>query len=123
MSPKVSAMAIGFFFGYVVAFVVYVTLGTVLAPARGEEGAPHWMGLFTLGAAIIGIGGPILGGYIAAVVAKVQPLFHGFSVGVLGTIFAMVVTGTLGAVWMAFVFVPGGIFGGWVWRRRNEKPS
>jgi MFS family permease len=121
MSPKVSAIAIGFFLGYVVAFVLYVTLGTVLAPSRGEEGAPHWMGLFSLGSVILVLGGPMLGGYVAAHIAKTQPLLHGFIVGVLGAIFAVVVTGALPAFGTAFIFVPGGIFGAWVWKLRHEK--
>jgi hypothetical protein len=116
ISPRISAVAIGFFIGIIVPFVALMLVGSILAPSKGEEPS-RLLGLYTVLWLILGIGGPFSGGFMAARIAKVQPLLHGCIVGLLGSIFvAVVTTPSITGLWSAFVFVPGGITGGWIWK-------
>ena len=98
-------------------------IGSVLASVEGG-GAPHVMGWFNLLWWVIALGAPVLGGYIAGRLAKAQPLLHGCVVGVLGTIAVTLMASPWNAAVMSgFVFVPGGIVGGWLSGRGRKVQS
>jgi len=68
---------------------------------------------------------PVGSGYLAARIARQQPLLHGLVAGVVG--------GVLVVLWVhgmwefefaaAVLIVSCGLFGGWLWRRRTLKQS
>src|SRR5690349_1511024 len=91
-------------------------VGSVLAPSKGEKPS-RLLPLYTVLWIALGIGGPFAGGFLAARIAKVQPLLHGCIVGLFGSLFiAAVTTPAITGLWSAFIFVPGGITGAWIWK-------
>jgi len=121
--PKISAIAIGFFLGFLVPFAAFMLLGELIAPGPGEE-APRLMGLFNVVAFAGALAAPVFAGYLAARIAQVQPLLHGCVVGVLGSILIAVVTSpAIAGLWSAFVFVPGGIAGAWLRKVQRAKSA
>lgn len=66
---------------------------------------------------------PVGSGYLAAKLAKQQPLLHGLLTGIVGGV--LVVLWVRG-LWvfelvLALLIVTCGLFGGWLWRYRNQK--
>ena len=118
--PKLSAVAIGFFLGFVLPYAIFVLLGYLSVLISGEEmlSLPPLLNVFGL---VIAFGSPLAGGYLAARAATVQPLLHGLAVGVLGSImFAFIGPPAAAAGFAIFVFMPGGIAGGWLWKIRGK---
>ena len=66
---------------------------------------------------------PLGSGYLAAKLAQQQPLLHGLLTGLFGG--ALVVLWVQGAWFfeaaLGLLVVSCGLFGGWLWRRRNTK--
>ena len=121
--PSVSGIAIGFFFGFVVPFACVMLLASLLAPGEGEP-ASKLMPLYGVMWMLLAFAAPVVAGFLAARIAAVQPLLHGCLVGILGAVFMAVVTTPASAgLWAAFVFVPGGIAGGWLWKVRGPRPG
>ena len=116
-SLNVSAIAIGFLAGIVVPYAFAFGVASVMALATGERSGV--LGIwFTFAWTAVAVGAPVLGGYVAARRAKAQPLLHGFAVGVLGTVAAVVFTQSmLTALWATLIWGAGGIVGGWLWRK------
>ena len=119
-NPRFSALVIGFFFGFVVPYMIFATLGyTVASASIAEAGVlPGWLNVIGL---IVGFAGPVIAGYLAAKIARVQPLLHGFIVGVLGSImFAFLGPLLVAALFAIFVLIPGSVAGAWLWKRRGN---
>lgn len=122
-NARFSAIAIGFFFGFVLPFGILMLTSQLLVPADGDE-PPRLLAIYNLLWMLIAIGGPVGAGYLAAKIATVQPLLHGCLVGTLGAVFlAAMTTPAIAGFWSAFVFVPGGIAGGWLWKSRHAKSA
>jgi hypothetical protein len=121
MTPRISAIAIGFFLGFIIPFVGYIFLSSFAMPSPGEE-APRLLGLFTIASLLVFVGAPLTAGYLSARIAKVQPLLHGCIVGMLGaTLFLLMASPITAGLWAALVFVPGGIAGGWLWKVQEAR--
>ena len=120
---RISAIAIGFFIGFVIPAAIYYLVLLALGTAYGNDSsiALNWFGILWVP---IAIGSPAVAGYVSARLGRSQPLLHGFMVGVLGTVAALPLftpwaTGFISAI----AFVPGGIFGAWLWRRKRAIES
>jgi hypothetical protein len=119
--PRISAIAIGFFLGFVAPYAVFVLVAYAIPLSSTDTSGvlPAWLNLLGLA---IAFGAPVGAGYLAARVAQVQPLLHGCVVGLLGSImFGFIGSPMSAALFAAFVFVPGGIAGGWLWKARGGK--
>ncbi len=117
-----SAIAIGFFVGFVVPAAIYFAIGSALFIAREGE-VLKWIPWFNSLWFAVAIGMPLLAGYLTARVAQVQPLLHGGIVGMLGSIGLVVLAIPISAaLYSAIIFVPGGVAGAWLWKkfRRTE---
>jgi hypothetical protein len=121
--PRVSAVAIGFFLGMVVPLAALLLVGSLVSPRDGEASSPL-LAFFNTAGVIVGLGAPVLGGYLAARIAKVQPLLLGAIVGALGSVLiAVTASPAIAGLWSAFVFVPGGIVGGWLQKIEGGKSA
>lgn len=100
-----------------------MVLGSLMAPRAGEE-ASKWFAWLNTVAFVVAVGAPVLGGYLAARISNVQPLLHGLVVGLLGSIFiAFTSSPGIAGLWAAFVFIPGGIAGGWLRKIERDKTA
>lgn len=67
---------------------------------------------------IIGLGGTVLGGYIAGRVAKQSEVLHGALVAVIGVVLAFFLRDTDVPLWYDIVgfagMLPAGMYGGWL---------
>ena len=65
---------------------------------------------------------PVGSGYVAAKLAKQQPLLHGLLAGTAGAVLAVVfVRGELiFELVLALIIASSGLFGGWLWRYRHR---
>lgn len=112
---RFSAIGAGAFVGYVVpAAVVLWASHSLLGASNAREafgpgGYPWAMG-FLHG------GGPLAGGFLAARIARTQPLLHALLTGVLGWMLSTVIGNGL---LMAFVYVLASVVGAAIWKSRN----
>ena len=79
---RISAIAIGFFIGFVIPAAIYYLVLLALGTAYGNNSsiALNWLGILWV---LIAIGSPVVAGYVSARLGRSQPLLHGFMVGVL----------------------------------------
>jgi len=69
---------------------------------------------------------PVGAAYFAAKLARHQPLLHGLIVGIVGGILVTLWMHSESAAFeymLALVVVSCGLFGGWLWRYRNDGPA
>jgi hypothetical protein len=118
---KVSAICVALFAGYilppVIGWLVFET-GRALYPDHIQT-VGLVVGLFMLWAVVLG---PIVSGYLAAKIATVQPLLHGLVVSALAAVLYIVLLFSQLKYW-ALLAIPllvlAGLFGAWLWRRRE----
>lgn len=107
----------------VVPFGALLLFGSLVSPREGEASSPLFA-LFNAAGVVVGLGGPVLGGYVAARIARVQPLFLGAIVGALGSaLIAVSASPAIAGLWTSFVFIPGGIVGGWLHKIEGDKSA
>ena len=115
--------------GSVVAYAILQTIGFAIGPvvmalpmakesvAGRMEGWVHgvWLGF--------GILAPVVGGYLAAHIAKVQPLLHSALVGIFGSVlFVLMSKNTLlMTVYAVSLYFPSAIVGGLYWKRHHSR--
>ncbi|MES2949677.1 MAG: hypothetical protein V4858_14135 [Pseudomonadota bacterium] len=109
------AIAVAFFFGYVVPTIALFVLGGIGA-ARSDSGSysATWLSMLLIGSYVIC---PLAGGYVAARLSKNLPYLHALIVSVLAGV-------TMGAMYENFsamstliwivAFSVGGIAGAWI---------
>lgn len=118
---KLSAIAVAFFFAFVIPFGAFYVAPLVFALITGKMSGDVPVALtlvWFLGSFLA----PVLAGYLVARLAKTQPLLHGAIVGLLGFVCAIWYVHSLRATMITFaVFVPGGILGAWLWQRQQIK--
>jgi hypothetical protein len=120
---SISAVAIGFFAGFAVPYALVFAVGPVMSVVSGQERVDlgAWFTLLWLGVAFFA---PIAAGYVAARLAKVQPLLHGGVVGLLGIVAGIALSHSVeSAVYAALIFGTGGVAGGWLWRMKSSGNS
>lgn len=81
---------------------------------------------YLLASLLLGTFSTVLGGYIAARIAKNLPLFNAFAVGVVGIAAAILLGGQSDSPWWFSAFgyfstIPAAIVGGWLARRESKK--
>ena len=110
-----SALILGAFAGYVVP--QFVSLWAVMslfsaASARDAYGATgfFWMAIF------IHVGGPLVGGYVAAKFGRTQPLLHGLFAALLGWLVSTIFGN---GVLIGILYVLAGTTGAAIWRSRR----
>jgi hypothetical protein len=114
--------------GALLAVVILYAIGLFAGPIAGVGILPYskestsgrlggWIHGIWLALAIVV---PAAGGYVAATIAKRQPLLHAAMVGVVGGIAVLAVATTwLMVVYALALFPPSAAVGGWFWRRRH----
>ncbi|HYC38580.1 MAG TPA: hypothetical protein VEC19_19290 [Usitatibacter sp.] len=113
---SVSSVAIGFFLGFVVPYSLVFFIGPGIALATGQQKVTLgiWFTFLWLTVALLA---PIGAGFLAAHLAKVQPLLHGAAVGLLGAIAGVALSHPAqSAIYAALTCGTGGIVGGWLQR-------
>lgn len=81
---------------------------------------------YLLTSLLLGTFSTVLGGYIAARIAKNLPLFNAFAVGLVGIAAAILLGGQSDSPWWFSAFgyistIPAAIVGGWLSRRESKK--
>ena len=81
---------------------------------------------YLLTSLLLGTFSTVLGGYIAARIAKNLPLFNAFAVGVVGIAAAILLGGQSDSPWWFSAFgyistIPAAIVGGWLARCESKK--
>jgi len=81
---------------------------------------------YLLASLLLGTFSTVIGGYIAARIAKNLPLFNAFAVGVVGIAAAILLGGQSESPWWFSAFgyistIPVAIVGGWLARRESKK--
>jgi len=122
MPTKLTALLAGFFAGFLVP---YLALAAAVAAfqyqdASGHISMPTWLIPVQF---LLFVTMPVLAGFVAAMVANVQPLLHGLFVGVLGALafsalLAMNSFATIVLSWL--VCISGGAAGAWLHARRRR---
>ena len=135
-SLKPTAILLAAFAAYVVPFVIITVLVAPLLGAFSRRGGNGGAVLFILWALLATLG-PVVTGYVAARLAKSQPLLHGLLAGALAALVAIEFTGFDGVVggillWAsgppmvsslamgaitASLFLVGGLAGASLWRK------
>jgi len=123
------ALLIALFVFYVVPVVPLVVLSSM---PFAFDGTPHISGQRVYGWRAF-VGGmsfvlwfwtvaPVGSGYLAAKLAKQQPLLHGLLAGIAGAVLAVVfVRGeVIFELVLALIIASSGLFGGWLWRYRHR---
>jgi len=123
---------VGVLVGAGMAVAILHVIGIFAGPIVGTDILPYskestsgrlgwWMHGIWLGFAIAV---PALGGYIAAAIAKVRPLFHGLFVGVGGALVVFLMSESwLMTVYALSLFPPSAVVGGWFWQRRQRRSN
>ena len=111
-----SALILGSFAGYVVP--QFVSAWAVMslfsaANARDAYGASgyFWVAIF------VQVGGPLVGGYVAAKFGRTQPLLHGLLAALIGWLVASVFGNELLA---GILYLLASIAGAAIWQSRQE---
>jgi len=102
-------------------YLVFGASATILYRATGQESSPGtWFAVFSV---LYGIGFAVLGGYLAAEIARQKPLLHsGIVAGVIVVIglFLLISQSSKGPVWSEALVLacmaPAALFGGWLRR-------
>jgi hypothetical protein len=116
MAAKLSALLAGFFAGFLVPYLAFAALLATFQyrDTSGQVTMPGW---FIPVPYLIFVAMPLLAGFVAARVAKVQPMLHGLFVGILGGLATSLVLGMNGLATIALTWVvclTGGVVGGWL---------
>jgi MFS family permease len=120
---KPSAIAVAFVVAFVVPFGTFYIAPLVLSLATGEKSGdvPLMLVVFWFLCSVLS---PVLAGYLAARLARVQPLLHGAITAILAALLcALLVDSARSALITFLVFVPCGILGAWIWRRSANNES
>ena len=120
---KPSAIAVAFVVAFVVPFGTFYIGPIILSLATGErsDDVPLLLVLFWFLCSVLS---PVLAGYLAARLARVQPLLHGAVTASLAALLgALFVDSVRSALITFLVFVPCGILGAWIWRRSVNHES
>lgn len=121
MPTKLTALLAGFFAGFLVP---YLALAAAVAAfqyqdASGHISMPTWLILVQF---LLFVITPVLAGFVAAMIANVQPLLHGLFVGVLGALAFSALSpysfATIVLSWL--VCISGGVAGAWLHARRRR---
>jgi MFS family permease len=114
---KLSAIAVAFIVAFVVPYGSFYIAPVVLSLATGERSGDVPL-LLVVSWFLCSVLSPVLAGYLAARLARVQPLLHGAITASLAALLgALLVDSTRSALITFLVFVPCGILGAWIWRR------
>jgi hypothetical protein len=126
------ALAIALFAFYVAPILPLIILSSL---PFASNGAPPVPGQRVYGWSAAGGGllivlwfwalAPVGCGYFAAKLAKQQPLLHGLLSGTVGAVLAVIwVQGLfIFELVLALIIASCGLFGGWLWRHRAQRPS
>lgn len=108
---QISALAAALFVGYIVPLLLSVVVLMNIFTAIEQQDAATSRSLFGL-MVVLNVLGSVAGGYVAAAVAKHQPLLHGLLSALLGVALISPFR-SVGLLW-ALLFVIGGIVGAWL---------
>jgi hypothetical protein len=114
---SVSSVLAGLFVGFILPYLFIFSTSWIVGTFSGFDSAIYsvWFGVSTLA---VMFGGPVLAGYVAATLAKIQPLLHGLLVGVLlGGARVAVAQSSRAVVFAIILCATGGLVGGWLFRR------
>lgn len=110
-----SALCVGAFIGYVIPMAASLWVITSLFGAANARDAFSASGYFWM-LVILHVGGPVVGGFIAARLGKTQPLMHGLFTALIGWLVAAVAGN---GVLVGIVYVLASVTGAAIWRSRN----
>lgn len=125
---KWRAVLIALFAFYVAPLLPLIVVSSIPNLFGAEPGRHYrlWQSPFVLVMAWFYAIAPVGAAYLAAKLARQQPLLHGVLVGLVGAVLVVfwVHGGTtaLEAV-VALLVLACGLFGGWLWRYRNARRS
>ncbi len=113
---RVSALCVGAFFGYVVPIALSLWIITSLYGAAHARDALSASGYFWM-LILLHVGGPALGGFLAARMSKTQPLMHGVFTALVGWLVASIAGNGL---LVGIVYVLASVTGAAIWNSRNR---
>jgi hypothetical protein len=126
---QVRALLIALFAFYVAPVIPLVVLASIPFALDGPPVAGQRM--YGWRAAVGGLSvvlwfwalAPVGSGYLAAKLAKQQPLLHGLLAGVVGAVLAVVFARgeAVFEFMLALIIASSGLFGGWLWRYRHRE--
>jgi hypothetical protein len=125
---KWRAVLIALFAFYVAPLLPLIVISSIPDFFGAEPGQRYriWQSPFILVLAWFHAIAPVGAAYLAAKLARQQPLLHGLLVGLVGATMVVlwVHSGTVAfEVTLALLVLSCGLFGGWLWRYRHAERS
>lgn len=111
-----SALCVGAFFGYAVPIAVSLWVINSLFGAAHARDALSASGYFWM-LIFLHVGGPLLGGILAARMGKTQPLMHGLFTALVGW---LVASAAGNGLLVGIVYVLASVTGAAIWKSQNR---